>query len=99
MLGRQCTSPTSKCDQDNNPVFKHTGEDPFVFQDGRGNYHMLINSLPGACIPKIQQGGHAWSTDGVVWSEPRVGAYNTTIEFDGEMQMADGSGELCRQIL
>ncbi|GMI53614.1 hypothetical protein ScalyP_jg7428 [Parmales sp. scaly parma] len=88
---QQCTSPTSKCDQDNNPVFKHTGEDPFVFQDGRGNYHMLINSLPGACIPKIQQGGHAWSTDGVVWSEPRVGAYNTTIEFDGEMQMADGS--------
>ncbi|GMI51404.1 hypothetical protein ScalyP_jg9747 [Parmales sp. scaly parma] len=28
---QQCTSLTSKCDQDNNLVFKHTGEDPFVF--------------------------------------------------------------------
>ena len=55
------------------------------------NNNRLINALPGACIPKLQQGGHAWSLDGVTWSEPRVGAYNTTIEFSEPMIMADGT--------
>ena len=60
-----------------------------MFQDHRGNFHMLINALPGGCQPKLQQGGHAWSKDGIVWSEPRVGAYNTTVEF------TDGSSMTC----
>jgi len=42
---------------------------------------MLINALPGGCKPKVQQGGHAWSKDGINWSEPRVGAYNTTVQY------------------
>lgn len=40
---------------------------------------MLMNALPWACAPKAQQGAHAWSRDGVNWSEPRVGAFNTTV--------------------
>jgi hypothetical protein len=51
-----------------------------VFVDTRGNYHMLVNALPGGCSPKVQQGGHAWSRDGITWSEPRVGAYNGTVQ-------------------
>eukprot|EP01043_Picozoa_sp_COSAG02_P072942 COSAG02_NODE_13966_length_1326_cov_1.089650_2_plen_101_part_00 len=50
---------------------------------------MLVNALPGRCVPKVQQGGHAWSSDGITWSEPRVGAYNTTIE------LVDGTSMTC----
>merc|ERR1711968_147509 len=67
----------------------HTSEDPSVFIDARGHYHMLVNALPGGCNPKVQQGGHAWSRDGVTWSEPRVGAYNGTVVF------TDGTNMTC----
>ena len=82
-IGKQtCPSPTSPCQSSlNNPIFKHTAEDPSIFQDIRGNYHMLLNTLPYKCVPKYNQGGHAWSRDGIHWSEPRVGAFNTTISY------------------
>ena len=52
---------------------------------------MLFNAQPYKCVPKFRQGGHAWSEDGVNWSEPRVGAFDTTIEF------ADGSSAKCER--
>jgi len=73
-----CASKNATCQGGHDPVFQHTAEDPSVFVDHRGNWHMLVNAFPGGCNPKLQQGGHAWSKDGVVWSEPRAGAYNTT---------------------
>jgi hypothetical protein len=84
-----CTSKNSSCAGGRNPIFQHTAEDPSAFQDRRGNWHMLVNALPGGCNPKFQQGGHSWSTDGVEWSEPRVGAYNTTVLF------TDGTNMTC----
>jgi len=80
-----CTLPSDK------PIFNHTGEDPSVFTDHRGNYHMLFNALPYKCQPKLKQGGHSWSLDGVNWSEPRVGAFDTTIQF------TDGSSMTCER--
>lgn len=83
-IGKQdCSSPTSPCrsSSSNSPMFSHTAEDPSIFQDSRGNYHMLSNTLPYLCVPKYNQGGHSWSRDGVHWSEPRVGAFNTTIFY------------------
>ena len=76
-----CATPDTLCAGGHNPVYAHTAEDPSVFIDHRGHYHMLVNALPGGCNPKLQQGGHAWSRDGVTWSEPRVGAYDTTLRF------------------
>jgi len=76
-----CANRTAFCKGGRNPIFKHTAEDPSIFIDKRGNWHMLVNALPGGCVPKFQQGGHAWSKDGVEWSEPRTGAYNTTVVF------------------
>ena len=73
------------------PVIDHTGEDPSIFTDHRGNYHMLFNALPYKCVPKFNQGGHAWSEDGVRWSEPRIGAFNTTIRF------SDGTDIKCER--
>lgn len=83
--GEACNAP------DDMPIFDHAGEDPSVFIDRRGNYHMLFNALPYKCIPKYQQGGHSWSADGKVWSTPRVGAYNTTIQF------TDGTSMICKR--
>ena len=98
-IGRQvCTSPTGPCQNphrnDKNKgksIFSHTAEDPMVFRDTRGNYHMLVNALPYKCSPKFHQGGHAWSRDGINWSEPRLGAFNTTILFQ------DGSTMTCER--
>ena len=90
---QHCLNPDAPCAAGVNgaPVFAHTAEDPSVFRDGRGNWHMLLNALPWSCIPKDMQGGHAWSLDGVGWSEPRVGAYNTTVKF------TDGSEMRCER--
>lgn len=86
-----CKSHAAGCSGGFNPIFNHTAEDPSVFIDGRGNWHMLVNALPHKCTPKYQQGGHAWSRDGVTWSEPRVGAFNTTILF------TDGTSMRCKR--
>lgn len=90
-IGMQsCSSPMATCQTGNGkPIFSHTAEDPMIFRDHRGHYHMLMNVFPGACTPKDQQGGHAWSRDGVTWSEPRVGAFITTIS------LSDGSYIKC----
>ncbi|KAL9179538.1 hypothetical protein ACHAXT_008828 [Thalassiosira profunda] len=87
-----CPSDTEPCQPPNDvPIFAHTGEDPSVFRDHRGNYHMLFNALPYKCVPKLQQGGHAWSSDGINWSAPRIGAFDTTIRF------TDGSSMTCER--
>ena len=86
-----CARKNATCGGDVAAVFAHTAEDPSVFRDARGHWHMLVNALPGACLPKVQQGGHAWSRDGVTWSEPRVGAYNTTV------RLANGSSMVCER--
>ncbi|KAK1737259.1 hypothetical protein QTG54_012126 [Skeletonema marinoi] len=87
-----CPSENEPCHPSNGlPIISHTGEDPSVFVDHRGNYHMLFNALPYKCVPKFEQGGHAWSKDGIKWSTPRVGAFDTTIQF------TDGSGMKCER--
>jgi hypothetical protein len=87
-----CPSETEPCNPSSDtPILAHTGEDPSVFVDHRGNYHMLFNALPYKCVPKFQQGGHAWSKDGIEWSAPRVGAFDTTIHF------SDGSSMKCER--
>ncbi|KAL7549375.1 hypothetical protein ACHAWF_012651 [Thalassiosira exigua] len=87
-----CPSEDTPCrPPDDVPIFDHTGEDPSVFVDHRGNHHMLFNALPYKCVPKLRQGGHAWSTDGVNWSAPRVGAFDATVAF------TDGSSMTCER--
>ena len=87
-----CPSENAPCNPSTGiPIISHTGEDPSVFVDHRGNYHMLFNALPYKCVPKFEQGGHAWSKDGFEWSTPRVGAFDTTIQF------TDGSSMKCER--
>ena len=89
---QHCPSDNEACNAPNDlVVISHTGEDPSVFRDHRGYYHMLFNALPYKCVPKNQQGGHAWSLDGINWSSPRIGAFDTTIRF------TDGSSITCER--
>eukprot|EP00927_Polykrikos_kofoidii_P035261 TRINITY_DN2983_c0_g5_i1.p1 TRINITY_DN2983_c0_g5~~TRINITY_DN2983_c0_g5_i1.p1 ORF type:complete len:532 (+),score=71.79 TRINITY_DN2983_c0_g5_i1:217-1812(+) len=96
---QHCASPTSVCEAGGSAVFRHTAEDPSVFIDHRGNWHMLMNALPYLCSPKFQQGGHAWSRDGISWSEPRVGAFNTTVHFSDGTSLRCGRRERPQMVL
>jgi len=69
------------------PIFENANEDPFIWQDGRNNWHLLMHSLEsdgGFGGPKI--GRHAYSRDGLYWTfGSRTLAYNTTVNFtDGK---------------
>eukprot|EP01079_Euglenida_sp_SAG-EU17-18_P010988 gene10988-1995_t len=58
-------------------------EDPFLWQDTRGAYHLLMHTmhapfdypLPDAC------GGHAFSTDLLTWNVSQRPAYNSTVHW------------------
>ena len=80
-------------------VFAHTAEDPSVSRDKRTHYHMLVSALPGGCQPKVFQGGQAWSLDGVTWPEPRLGAYNGTVQFTDGSNMTCGRRERPQMVL
>lgn len=89
---QHCPSDDAPCADPNDLLtFGHTGEDPSVFVDHRGYYHMLFNAMPYKCVPKFQQGGHSWSIDGINWRTPRIGAFDTTVNF------TDGSSMQCER--
>ena len=58
-------------------------EDPGVYRDQRGNFHMLFNANSGHsnCHKGIPCGGHAWSQDGLTWSQPHIPAFGTIIHY------------------
>ncbi|KAJ6013961.1 hypothetical protein N7540_008552 [Penicillium herquei] len=67
------------------PIFEQTSEDPFMWMDKRGNFHLLVHSLlsdagfgDGANV-----GRHAYSRswDGPWTFDMETVAYNTTVEF------------------
>ena len=58
-----------------------------VFRDKRGNFHLLTNINNGhtRCDPSVPCGGHAWSRDGLTWSNLTIGA------FGPNQNLANGS--------
>lgn len=59
-------------------------EDAHVFIDPRGNFHMLtnINTCHRRCPIGVECGGHAWSRDGLTFSNLTVGAFGPYITFE-----------------
>jgi len=55
-------------------LFTVSNEDPFVWRDTNGHFHMLTHYFAGG-------GGHAFSADGVNWKFGGVG-YNQTVVWD-----------------
>ena len=65
------------------PITYPESEDPFVFQDFRGNFHLLtnVNTFHARCAQSVPCGGHAFSYDGLVWSNLTIGAFGPVITF------------------
>eukprot|EP00038_Savillea_parva_P028253 m.64003 g.64003 ORF g.64003 m.64003 type:complete len:512 (-) comp8194_c0_seq1:645-2180(-) len=63
------------------PVTRPESEDPFVFRDQRGHFHLLTNINNGhqRCSQGVACGGHAWSYDGITFSDLDIGAYGPAI--------------------
>ena len=71
------------------PIFPEASEDPFIWRDKRGNFHMLVHSvLSDAGFgdgPNVGRHAYARSWDGKWNFNLRSVAFNTTVDF------ADGS--------
>ena len=65
------------------PIVHPESEDPAVFQDPRGNFHLLTNVNTGhkRCDATVPCGGHAWSEDGITWSQQFIGAFGPVIHL------------------
>ena len=71
------TAPLGQTDL---PIVHPESEDPFVFRTRRG-FHLLtnVNTYHKRCAAGVACGGHAWSRDGLVWSEQDVSSFGPTI--------------------
>lgn len=65
------------------PITSPISEDPSVFRDKRGNFHLLTNINNGheRCDKSVPCGGHAWSRDGVTWSNLTIGAFGPNVNL------------------
>lgn len=65
------------------PITYPESEDPSVFQDPRGNFHLLtnVNTYHRRCPAGVPCGGHAWSRDGIHFSNLTIGAFGPVIRF------------------
>lgn len=65
------------------PITYPESEDPFVFRDPRGNYHLLtnVNTCHARCASGVPCGGHAFSRDGITFSNLTIGAFGPVITF------------------
>jgi hypothetical protein len=65
------------------PVTHPESEDAFVFRDPRGAFHLLtnVNNDHARCAQGVPCGGHAWSLDGLTFSNLTIGAFGPVITF------------------
>ena len=66
------------------PITSPESEDPSVFRDPRGNFHLLtnVNNCHNHCAAGVACGGHAHSRDGLAWSVLHVGSFGPVITFE-----------------
>jgi hypothetical protein len=71
------------------PIFDEGNEDPFVWRDKRGNFHMLLHSLEpdGGFGSGPQVGRHAWARN---YTGPWTFG-NQTLAFSTEVEYDDGT--------
>ena len=66
------------------PVTRPESEDAAVFRDKRGHFHLLtnVNNDHTRCAQGVPCGGHAWSYDGLTFSNLTIGAFGpVTLSF------------------
>jgi len=59
------------------PIFSHGGEDPYIYEDKRGNFHIMYHDMDGS-----DKGAHAYSRDGKTWYNGATPCYTGEVEFD-----------------
>jgi len=59
------------------PIVSHIGEDPYIYQDKRGNYHIVYHDMEGA-----DRGGHAFSSNLKDWYNGPVPCYTGEVHYD-----------------
>lgn len=68
------------------PIFSQPSEDPFMWVDKRGNFHILVHSLlPDAGFgagPNVGRHAYSRSWDGPWTFNMKTVAFNTTVDFD-----------------
>lgn len=68
------------------PIFKNPAEDPFTWQDVRGNYHMLVHSLEKeggfGDGPKVGRHAFSRSIDGPWIFNTKTLAFSTLVKYD-----------------
>jgi hypothetical protein len=68
-------------------VANHTGEDPFLWQDERGHFHMIMHNMGGPV------GSHAFSRDGVRWDRSATAPYTHTVTYEDSSVVKMGRRE------
>lgn len=70
------------------PITFPESEDPSVFRDARGNFHLVtnVNTYHARCAQGVPCGGHAWSRDGFLFSNLTVGAFGPVVTFKNGTQ-------------
>eukprot|EP01060_Flectonema_neradi_P009144 TRINITY_DN16538_c0_g1_i1.p1 TRINITY_DN16538_c0_g1~~TRINITY_DN16538_c0_g1_i1.p1 ORF type:complete len:411 (+),score=44.06 TRINITY_DN16538_c0_g1_i1:54-1235(+) len=65
------------------PIVKPESEDPMVWRDHRGNFHLFtnVNTYHKRCLSGVPCGGHSWSRDGISWSTQFIGAFGPVIHL------------------
>lgn len=67
------------------PIFENGNEDPFLWQDKRGNFHMLLHSLEAGGGfgdgPKVGRHAFARKIDGPWTFNNQTLAFNTTVQY------------------
>ena len=64
-------------------IFPDAAEDPHIYRDHRGHFHMLAHSLCDRWPDCPDVGGHAASVDGHTWRYTTSAAYDSTVLFEG----------------
>ena len=68
-------------------VASHDGEDPFLWEDERGYFHMLMHNMGGPV------GSHAFSRDGVRWNRSATAPYTHTVTYEDSSVVKMGRRE------
>ena len=65
------------------PVTHPESEDAHLFRDPRGHFHLLtnVNNDHARCAQGVPCGGHAWSKDGLTFSNLTIGAFGPVTRF------------------
>lgn len=63
------------------PIVHPESEDPFIWKDPRGNFHLHtnVNTYHKRCPVGVACGGHAWSHDAINWSDQYIGAFGPVL--------------------